>query len=130
MTSTRTTRVVHCKRAPFDIYIGRPSKWGNPFVIGRDGNREQVIEKYPHVYSRPSGVVGSGAVRTEREGPRLLVRATKLPWRRIGGTRRIVANSDSRTGDGPPRTPLIQELQPALVRQRSVQSGKQAEPRR
>jgi len=46
MISARTTKVVHCKRAPFDIYIGRPSKWGNPFVIGRDGNREQVIEKY------------------------------------------------------------------------------------
>jgi len=46
MTSTRTTKVVHCKRASFDIYIGRPSKWGNPFVIGRDGNRQQVIEKH------------------------------------------------------------------------------------
>lgn len=28
------------------IYIGRPSKWGNPFQIGRDGDREEVIEKY------------------------------------------------------------------------------------
>lgn len=28
------------------VYIGRPSKWGNPFVIGIDGNREEVIEKY------------------------------------------------------------------------------------
>ena len=28
------------------VYIGRGSKWGNPFVIGRDGNREEVIEKY------------------------------------------------------------------------------------
>jgi Domain of unknown function (DUF4326) len=28
------------------VYIGRPSKWGNPFAIGRDGTREQVIEKY------------------------------------------------------------------------------------
>jgi hypothetical protein len=27
-------------------YIGRPSKWGNPFVIGRDGSREEVIAKY------------------------------------------------------------------------------------
>lgn len=27
-------------------YVGRPSQWGNPFVIGRDGTREQVIEKY------------------------------------------------------------------------------------
>jgi len=38
--------VVHCKREPFDIYIGRPSKWGNPFKIGKDGNREEVIELY------------------------------------------------------------------------------------
>jgi hypothetical protein len=28
------------------IYIGRPSRWGNPFTIGRDGTREQVIERY------------------------------------------------------------------------------------
>ena len=40
------TRVVHCKKELYDIYIGRPSKWGNPFKIGRDGNREEVIEKY------------------------------------------------------------------------------------
>ncbi|MCK2239998.1 MULTISPECIES: DUF4326 domain-containing protein [unclassified Crossiella] len=38
--------VVHCSYSPYDIYIGRPSKWGNPFVIGRDGNREQVIQRY------------------------------------------------------------------------------------
>lgn len=40
------TTVVHCKKAPYDIYIGRPSKWGNPFVIGQDGTRAEVIEKY------------------------------------------------------------------------------------
>lgn len=39
-------RVVHCRRAPYDAYIGRPSRFGNPFKIGRDGNREQVIAKY------------------------------------------------------------------------------------
>ena len=39
------TRVVH-KRNPHDVYIGRPSKWGNPFEIGRDGTREEVIQKY------------------------------------------------------------------------------------
>jgi hypothetical protein len=27
-------------------YIGRPSIWGNPFVIGRDGTRRDVIAKY------------------------------------------------------------------------------------
>ena len=28
------------------VYVGRPSKWGNPFVIGRDGSRDEVIAKY------------------------------------------------------------------------------------
>ncbi len=40
------TRVVHCKKEPYDVYIGRGSKWGNPFIIGQDGNREEVISKY------------------------------------------------------------------------------------
>lgn len=39
-------KVVHCKREPYDVYIGRPSKWGNPFVIEKDGTRKEVIEKY------------------------------------------------------------------------------------
>jgi len=39
-------KVVHCKKEPYDVYIGRPSKWGNPYVIGRDGSREDVIRKY------------------------------------------------------------------------------------
>ena len=39
-------KVVHCKQERFDIYIGRPSKWGNPFSIGKDGSREEVIAKY------------------------------------------------------------------------------------
>lgn len=38
--------VVHCKRSAHDVYIGRPSKWGNPFAIGKDGSRAEVIEKY------------------------------------------------------------------------------------
>jgi hypothetical protein len=25
-------KVVHCKREPYDVYIGRPSLWGNPFT--------------------------------------------------------------------------------------------------
>ena len=38
--------VVHCKRDKYDVYIGRPSKWSNPFVIGKDGDRDSVIQKY------------------------------------------------------------------------------------
>lgn len=28
------------------VFIGRPSKWGNPYSIGRDGSRGEVIAKY------------------------------------------------------------------------------------
>jgi uncharacterized protein DUF4326 len=28
------------------VYVGRPTKWGNPYRIGVDGNREQVLQKY------------------------------------------------------------------------------------
>lgn len=28
------------------VYVGRPSKFGNPFVIGRDGDRARVVERY------------------------------------------------------------------------------------
>lgn len=39
--------VVHCKKSKaYDVYIGRPSLWGNPFTIGKDGTRAQVIVKY------------------------------------------------------------------------------------
>lgn len=40
------TRVVHCRKAPYDVYIGRPGIWGNPFAIGKDGSRADVIQKY------------------------------------------------------------------------------------
>ena len=40
------TRVVNKYRDSYDVYIGRGSKWGNPFKIGIDGTREDVIEQY------------------------------------------------------------------------------------
>ncbi len=40
------TKVVNQRREQFDVNIGRPSKWGNPFHIGRDGTRDEVIAKY------------------------------------------------------------------------------------
>jgi Domain of unknown function (DUF4326) len=46
VTAQARTLVVHQSNAPFDVYIGRPSKWGNPFVIGKDGDRVTVINKY------------------------------------------------------------------------------------
>lgn len=40
------TKVVNRRNSSYDVYIGRGSKWGNPFSIGKDGDREEVIEKY------------------------------------------------------------------------------------
>ena len=46
-------RVVHCKKEKYDVYIGRPSKWGNPFshkegttAKYKTNTREEAIEKY------------------------------------------------------------------------------------
>lgn len=41
-----STRVVHCRREPYDLLIDRHTRWGNPFRIGPDGTREQVIALY------------------------------------------------------------------------------------
>jgi len=34
------------KLEEYDIFIGRPSKFGNPFVLGQDGTRSEVIAKF------------------------------------------------------------------------------------
>ena len=46
MISTGNTKVVNLRNEKYDMYIGRGSKWGNKFIIGRDGDREEVIKKY------------------------------------------------------------------------------------
>ena len=40
------TRVVNLRKEPYDIYIGRGSKWGCPFYIPEDGSRTVVIRRY------------------------------------------------------------------------------------
>lgn len=44
-------RVVHCKRSKFDVYIGRPSPWGNPFPVpsknyDREKDPDRILERY------------------------------------------------------------------------------------
>ena len=41
-----TTRVVHLRREPYDVRIDRRSRWGNPFRIPHDGDRNEVIAKF------------------------------------------------------------------------------------
>lgn len=40
------TKVVNIKDRSYDVYIGRGSKWDNPFILGKDGDRQEVIKKY------------------------------------------------------------------------------------
>lgn len=53
------TTVVHCKKTQYDVYIGRPTKWGNPFTIGRDGTRDEVIQKYREWITTQPELLGS-----------------------------------------------------------------------
>ena len=46
MKDILTKLVIHCKTGDYDLYIGRPSKWGNPYVISKDGTREEVVQKF------------------------------------------------------------------------------------
>ena len=57
--------VVHCKNERYDVYIGRPSKWGNPFTHLSDrktkaefivGSREEAIQCYEE-YLFSSGLI-------------------------------------------------------------------------
>lgn len=44
--NTKGIKVVNCRKEKYDVYIGRGSKWGNPFRIGIDGTRAEVLKKY------------------------------------------------------------------------------------
>ena len=48
-------RVIHWQDKTGDsreVYIGRPTEYGNPFVLGRDGEREEVLEKFRTYFNR------------------------------------------------------------------------------
>lgn len=40
------TVVVNKFKEDYDVDIMRPSLWGNPYKIGPDGTREEVIQKF------------------------------------------------------------------------------------
>lgn len=51
--NTVITKVVNIdKNESYDVYIGRGSAWGNPYAIGIDGDRDEVIRKYHYDFER------------------------------------------------------------------------------
>jgi hypothetical protein len=55
-------RVVHCKREKYDVYIGRPGPWGNPFPLKKEEERDRVIERYR---TWLQGELASGNIKEE-----------------------------------------------------------------
>ena len=53
------TSVVNLRKSPYDTYIGRGSKWGNPYIIGKDGTREEVINKYREYVLSKQELIGA-----------------------------------------------------------------------
>ncbi len=66
--SENITKVVHCKRDKFDVYIGRPSQFCNPYKIGLDGSRETVIRKYKNWLFSKDGAVLRATIQRELRG--------------------------------------------------------------
>lgn len=53
LIDTNITKVINVKNdKKYDIYIGRGSDWGNPYAIGTDGDREEVIRKYKYDFDK------------------------------------------------------------------------------
>jgi hypothetical protein len=46
MGQPEKTRVVNYRKENYDVLIMRPSIWSNPYRIGVDGTREEVLEKF------------------------------------------------------------------------------------
>jgi len=53
------TKVVHCKKEPYDILIDRTTKWGNPFKMDSGCTREQSIQKFREWFPTQKHLVDS-----------------------------------------------------------------------
>ena len=72
--------VVHCKKEPYNVYIGRPSKWGNPFThIADKKTAAQFV-----VSSRDEAVEAYRLWITEGEGKHLLEDLHELRGKVLG----------------------------------------------
>lgn len=67
--NNNNTTVVNLADSDYDVYIGRPSKWMNPYIIGQDGTRSEVIQKFEEY------------IRTQ---PQLLSQLEELRGKRLG----------------------------------------------
>lgn len=74
--------VIHkSKMTADDVYIGRPSKYGNPFHINNEtgATRERVIEQYRAWFMHPAQVALRNDALRELNGKRLACFCHPLP---------------------------------------------------
>jgi hypothetical protein len=71
-------KVVHCRKEDYDVYIGRPSKWGNPFSH-RYGTRAKFTVK-----TREEAVEAYRVWITKGPGRRLLKDLHELKGKVLG----------------------------------------------
>ena len=101
-TSQSNPYVVHCKRSPYDVYIGRAclgmpkgevSVWGNPFVMKNQTEleRHRVTEEYRQwIYSQPELIQ-----RIQKELKGKVLGCWCAPKQCHGNILAAIANSDS-----------------------------------
>ena len=93
------------------VYIGRPSKWGNPFVIGPDGDRATVIGKYrAFILAHPDLVA---AAKKELAGKNLVCFCA--PQACHGDVLLEIANPELSLEGPPPTTPPVQSRVPGRL---------------
>jgi hypothetical protein len=67
--SVKKTQVVNMHREQCDIRIDRGTEWGNPYLIGVDGTREEVIAKhFDLLLSSPDLPAGLKQIQGKRLG--------------------------------------------------------------
>lgn len=91
-------KVVNCRKEKYDVYIGRPSKWGNPFshlpntlAQFRVETRDEAIDKYKEwLLSQPELVA---AAKLELKG-KVLGCFCRPQYRCHGDVLSEIANSE------------------------------------
>ena len=73
--SQQKTRVVHCRKEPYDVYVGRPSVYGNPFshLTGtlaqfKVSTREEAVAAFRRWIYNPENGELLQRVKTELKG--------------------------------------------------------------
>jgi hypothetical protein len=74
------TKVVHFKKEEYDVYIGRPSKWGNPFTRISDRN---TLAEYV-IGPEEDAIEAYRTWLTEGEGQYLLKDIEELRGKKLG----------------------------------------------